>query len=106
MTNPDTLLAIIRAELNRANGGTLAHYVRELDAHLSAGGAPPAAWREGPELDDLPTYKVGESDPTPDDDEPWCEAASPSQKFSCTWPAGHHGQHVAGDGARVCEVWS
>jgi hypothetical protein len=29
--------------------GFLVNAIRELDAHLSAGGAPPEAWREGPD---------------------------------------------------------
>jgi hypothetical protein len=37
----------------------LSRLVRELDTHLSAGGTPPEAWREGP---DAPASTVSETD--------------------------------------------
>lgn len=71
MTNPDTLLTDARrlaewttTSPSALDGDTavaaladLARIVRMLDAHLTAGGTPPEAWREGPdapELDDEP----------------------------------------------------
>lgn len=58
MTNPDDLLVQLRAlayvmpqAYPRANSAArlLADTFDKLDAHLTAGGAPPEAWREGPD---------------------------------------------------------
>lgn len=51
--------------------------------------------------------RAGDPDPTPDmpvDD--YCGTLGPHEHRSCTWPVGHEGPHVAGNGQIVMEVWS
>jgi hypothetical protein len=71
--NPDTALSRIRRDLATYgdildNPGDdpvaeLLAVVRDLDAHLSAGGIPPEAWREGPDAPaDVRACSCGEAD--------------------------------------------
>ena len=50
----------------------------------------------------------GDPDPTPDYPEGgFCGAVKPGGgSQTCTWPAGHEGAHVAGNGTIAVEVWS
>jgi len=57
----------------------------------------------------VPTrHRVGDPDPRPDrtDATPCCDASDPDGwGFICTMEPGHEGDHVAGTGATVAEVW-
>jgi hypothetical protein len=53
-------------------------------------------------------YRVGDPDPRPGrtDATPCCEAGDPDGwGFICTMEPGHSGDHVAGTGVVVAEVW-
>lgn len=81
----------------------IAESVRELvlkvDA-LSRGESRPAP--------DEGVVRAGDLDPTPDLSNPddYCATLSPQERRSCTWPVGHEGVHVAGNGFIAIEVWS
>jgi hypothetical protein len=64
--------------------GYLADEVEELDAHLSAGGTPPEAWREGPDAPDYTDYR------TEWPEEGWREATAEESEayLSGHWTAG------------------
>lgn len=54
------------------------------------------------------SVRPGDPDPTPDYPEGgFCGAQKPGGgSQTCTWPAGHDGAHVAGNGTIAVEVWS
>lgn len=70
-------------------------------------------------LEDDVKYKVGDPDPTPDGlgangPSGYCAAETDSKHskygshvtYGCTWPDGHEGNHVAGDGDTILAVWA
>ena len=55
---------------------------------------------------DMEDYEEGDPDPTLayGDDYPCCRATN--GLWLCTRLSGHSGQHIAGDGVEVCDVWN
>jgi hypothetical protein len=61
LSTADALLAAARQCADEGLEGHALRRYRKLDDLLSAGGAPPEAWREGPDAPDLPlTDAIGE----------------------------------------------
>lgn len=53
----------------------------------------------------MTAYAVGDPDPTPDFGEHQQGCYQRHDIWVCTWPVGHEGPHVAGDGENICAVW-
>lgn len=54
------------------------------------------------------TYQVGDPDPTPYLKRGFCgddQVSDFESRFCCTWPEGHDGPHVAGNGETIVAVW-
>ncbi len=49
-------------------------------------------------------YRVGDSDPTPNDG-PLCRREEANKGYSCTREPGHLMPHVAGTGRKIVAVW-
>lgn len=83
--------------------------VRDIAGLLRESDVAPVVYDDG----GLVTYggveiRPGDADPTPDYPEGgFCGAQKPGGgSQACTWPAGHDGAHVAGNGTIAVEVWS
>ena len=107
--DPNAKLAHIRylinGDLNQSGYGSLIEAFQDLDAHLSAGGTPPEAWREGPDAPADSGPWGWQGDPRADEqdrDEP--RPAPEGLAVFAHWSAVHDGVNVemdVPDGLRV-----
>lgn len=100
----EVVAAVIQARAVLA----LADAVREVGALLAASDVVPFIDESGLPSEGGMSVRPGDPDPTPDyPDGGFCGAQKPGGgSQTCTWPAGHDGAHVAGNGAIAVEVWS
>lgn len=72
------------------------------------GGATAAIWWETDECtceDPLEDVSTGDADPTADLDEDRDVCSATNGSWLCTRESSHPGNHIAGDGDEVCDVW-